>query len=306
MASKLGCFRPVLFGCLGIVVILFIGLGIAALVAWRGVDKARVEDRDLIAAAEVTAGGEADAIGDAPTAPPGRVILDLAQGEFVVHRGTAGEGVRVKARFNQEAYELTDDLEILPDSTWVYRVRYRRTIPALQAILQSMFGGGGDSRVDVYLPPDVPIALEMHVQQGGGAADLGGMWLTEGLIDVSKGGFSLEISEPLVEPLEMLVITGSMGGLDVSGVGNASPRILDVDWRMGGANIDLGGEWLRDCDVNLAVNMGGMAVVVPRDIDLEDAVPGESQLEVRPRETSTPVLRLHKTFKRGEIDVVRR
>ena len=305
MASKLGCFRPVLFGCLGIVVILFIGLGIAALVAWRGVDKARVEDRDLLAATEVTAVA-GDEAGDAPVAPPGRVILDLAQGEFTIHRGTAGEGVRVKARFNLEAYELTDDLEILPDSTWVYRVRYRRTMPALQAILQSMFGGGGDSRVDVYLPPDVPIALEVHVQQGGGEVDLGGMWLTEGQIDVSKGGFSLQISEPLVEPLDRLVITGSMGGLDVSGVGNASPRTFDVSWRMGGANIDLGGEWLRDCDVNLDVSMGGMSVTVPRDLILEDAALAEGQLQAPPRETSAPVLRLRKTFKRGEIDVMRR
>ena len=42
--TKLGCFRPALFGCLGIVAILVLGLGITSLVALRGINDDEVVD----------------------------------------------------------------------------------------------------------------------------------------------------------------------------------------------------------------------------------------------------------------------
>jgi len=256
--TKLGCFRPVLFGCLGILAIVVIGLIVVSLFAMKGIKSERVEDMELAAVAETVAELPGE-LGGVETMPPGRVVLELAQGEFYVHRGEPGEGVKVTARFDQEAYELADGLETLEDGSWIYRVSYKRTIPGLQAILQSVFGGNTDSRVDIYLPPDVPIALELYVEQGASEIELGGLWLTDAMLSVSKGGFELQISEPLREPIERFVLDGSMGGVDVGGIGNASPRTLVVDWRMGGANIDLSGQWVRDCDASVSVNMGSAA-----------------------------------------------
>jgi len=176
----------------------------------------------------------------------------------------------------------------------------------VQAILQAIFGGNQETRVDVYLPPNVPIALELRVEEGASEIELGGLWLTEADITASKGGFSLEISEPLREPLESLSLRGSMGGLDAEGIGNASPRHLDVAWRMGGANVELGGAWSRDCDASVSIDMGGMSLVVPRELELEQHDDEPSSLRTPPREASPPVLRLITQQKRGEIDVVRR
>lgn len=305
MTSKLGCFRPALLGCLGVLAILVLGLAIISIFAARGVKNERMEDRVLD-----TAGGvatvvfaEADSSG---ILPPGRVILDLSQGEFYLHPGEPGAGVVVKARFDQEAYELADGYEVLDDGSWTYRVRYQRTIPGLQAVLQALFGGSSDSRVDVYLPPDVPIALELSVEEGASEVELGGLWLTDAQVIARKGGFSLRISDPLREPLESLTFDGAMGGLDASGLGNASPRNLSVSWRMGGADIGLSGQWLRDCDARVAIDMGGMSVSVPREVVLEDVTAVEPELRPVPREGTQPVIRLHTQQKRGEVDVVRR
>jgi len=54
------------------------------------------------------------------------------------------------------------------------------------------------------------------------------------------------------------------------------------------------------------VNMGGMSVLVPRDVILEDAPAESGDLQRQPSEGSQPVLRLRTEQKRGEIDVIRR
>jgi hypothetical protein len=305
MASKMGCFRPVLLGCIGLVFVVALGLAIMSIFALRGVQKERVEDRLLAGTHEVEAasGGEG---GDELTLPPGRVVLELSQGEFHLRPGEPGEGVRVAARFDQESYELNDSLENLADGTWIYRVRFRRTIPAFQAILQAIFGGNQETRVDVYLPPDAPLALELQVTEGASEIELGGLWLTEAHLAARKGGFSLEISEPLRAPLEAMTLEGGMGGLAAAGLGNASPRRLDVAWRMGGANLDLSGAWARDSDISLSIDMGGMSAVVPREVELDLDHGDPAPLRTPPRENSIPVLRVVTEAKRGEIDVVRR
>ena len=137
----------------------------------------------------------------------------------------------------------------------------------------------------------------------GGDAILG-LWLTEAEIIFKKGGFSLDVSEPLREPLQRLKIHGYMGGFEADHLGNASPRILDVNCRMGGAEIDLRGQWANDCDLDLSVRMGGMAVLVPEDIRVQgvpaiDAGPLSENPEV-----PVPTLNFRLNQKMGEIEVI--
>ena len=293
-----GCLKPTCLGCLGLLVILIIVIGITAAVAWRGAEKQRLEDRELAAAEAAPT--------DAFITGPGRVILDLGQGEFTIGSAAPGEGIQVKARFDQETHELLDEYKILPDSTWVYRVGYRRTIPALQAILQAIFSEHTESRVEVYLPPDLPIVLEIHVKQGGCEVDLGGLWITEADINFKQGGFELDVSEPLHEPLERMTVIGRMGGFDTRRLGNASPRTLVVDCRMGGASIDLRGEWLRDSNITARVSMGGMAIMVPDDVEVRGTDVEGSRLRTRDREVPLPVLTISTQAQMGEVEVIQR
>jgi hypothetical protein len=304
MSSKPGCLKPVLMGCLGLIIIIVLGLGVMAGIAWRGVSKQDVQEQIREGAVEVLSGA---APADAPsrTYPAGRVILDLGQGEFHVHRGEPDTGVRVKARFDQNSHELVDELETLPDGTWVYRVSYRQTIPMMQAFMQALMGADTESRVDVYLPPDAPVALELNQREGGAELELGGLWLTELVIDAVRGGCAVSAAEPLREPAERVVIGGSMGGIEVVGVGNLSPRVLQVSWHMGGAEIDLSGQWRRSCDIDARIKMGGLALVAPADVPLREVADDAPLGGVEP-EAGAIELRLRRSADRGEIDIVRR
>ena len=303
MSEKRGCFKTGLFGCLGIMVILIVFVGGTALVAFTRSGKVNIEDKVLTSE---SADAPTEVKGSKVTAVPagtGRVVLDLSQGEFEIHPGQPGQNVRVEATYDSEVYMLEDYFESFPDSSWVYGVRSRRTISGLEAIFRQLMNGGDSPRIDVYLPADTPLELQIRVREGGFEAELGGLWITNADFRYNKGGFSLNFDEPLKEPMERLTIRGSMGGFEAGRLGNASPRILDVTCRMGGADIDLRGAWSRDADIRLDVAMGGMAVEVPDEVQVQGLEAFSGALLEENEELPLPVLRFSVKEKMGEIEI---
>jgi hypothetical protein len=104
-------------------------------------------------------------------------------------------------------------------------------------------------------------------------------------------------------PMERLTIRGHMGGFEAAGLGNASPRLLDVTCRMGGADIDLRGDWTTDADIRLDVAMGGIGVRVPRDVQILGVESMETRLQAGNQEMPLPVLRFLLKQKMGEIEI---
>lgn len=298
MGVKQGCFKPALFGCLGILVLGIVFVGISAMLAGIGLKDEQIQEPRL-----TPRQGGATSL---PHGKPGFVLLELGQAEFEIRPARPGEGLEVEARFDRDVFELTDEYEMLPDSSWAYRVRFRRTIPALQALFRAIMGGDTDAYVNVYLPPDLPIALEVHAKEGALTANLGGLWITEAEVRFAKGGFSLEVDEPLREPLEKLVIIGRMGGFEAKRLGNASPRILEVDCRFGGADIDLRGSWVQDSNVQLVVRMGGMSVTVPDEVGVRGLAARDPVLWQEDAEVPSPVLTFQISEGMGEIEIDRR
>ncbi len=303
MSEKRGCLKTGLFGCLGIIVILIVVVGSTALVAWNRSGKVHVEEKVLTPAA---AGAPSEVRGAKVTEVPagtGRVVMDLAQGEFEIHPNQPGRGVRVEASYDSEVYLLEDYFESFPDSGWVYGVRSRRTISGLHALFRQLMGGGHGPRIDIYLPAEVPLELQVLVQEGAFEAELGGLWITSADFRYKKGGFSLSIDEPLREPMDRLTIRGSMGGFEADRLGNASPRLLDVVCRMGGADIDLRGSWSRDAVIRLDVAMGGMTVRVPDNVLVQGLESSSGALMAENEEIPRPVLQFSVKEKMGEIEI---
>jgi hypothetical protein len=172
----------------------------------------------------------------------------------------------------------------------------------LMSMFKALVGGTG-SRVDVYLPSDVPLELEVRVRQGGGTLDLGGLWLTSVDIECTQGGFELDVSEPLREPMESLVFHGSTGGFTANRLGDASPRRLDVDWTTGGMELDLRGNWVTDSAISIRTHRGGASVTLPRDVEIVG-------LETRrvglrgDQEIPRPTLTFSVSTTQGELEII--
>jgi hypothetical protein len=306
MGEKRGCMKTGLFGCLAIFVILIVFVGGTALVAWNHSGKVNVQEQVLTPQAAGPPNQVKNAKFTAVSAGTGRVVLDLAQGEFYVHAEQPGQGIRVEATYDTEIYLIEDYFESFPDSSWVYGVRSKRTISGLHALFRQIMAGGNGPKIHVYLPADVPLELQFQVQEGGCEVELGGLWITTADFRFKKGGFALNIADPLREPMERMTIRGTMGGFEAARLGNASPRLLDVSCRMGGADIDLRGAWTGDADIRMDVAMGGMGVQVPKDVliqGVEGMEGAETRLQSENKEMPLPVLRFSLKQKMGEIEI---
>jgi hypothetical protein len=278
--------------------------------AWLGARSEKIEDQELtqgVPAGPTEAEPAPELAGTLsgelqPIAAAGLVVLDLENGEFQIEPGEPGEPIRVEASYDVNTYALEKTYTPVSDGQdqWQYRVSFRRTSRSflITAIKQAITGS--TPRVRVWLPPDIPIDLEMRLAQGGAAIDLSGLWLVNTELDFEMGGVELEINEPLQAPAEQFKVRSGMGGCMLSGLGNASPKLLEVEFRMGGSVVDLEGEWANDAEVTIRGSMGGCSVFVPDDVRV---VRG---LEVQPTEEvdGRPVLRLDTQVNMGEIEII--
>jgi hypothetical protein len=308
MGSRPGCLKIAGFGCLGVIAIMVLFAGIAALSLRPRKDAAPLVAREL-APSIVVAAVAADSTAAPPTKRPrlGRLVVDVAQGGFTIEPGVPGEGVRVDAQYDSSMYELREDL-VETDSTWVYTLHMRRTTSGLAAIVQQIVSGnsGEENELRVSLPPDMPVALDITLKQGGFDAELGNCWITSADVTYAMGGFTLSVGEPLREPMQSLMVRGSMGGFEGKRLGNASPRTVDVACSMGGAELDLRGLWRQDCDLRLDASLGGMQVRLPDGVRVEGiADPDSAGALRRQAEVALPVLRFAGKASMGEIEVIR-
>jgi hypothetical protein len=248
-------------GCLAIVVLVVLIVVAVFGRAWVGVRNEDVAERVLEPEIPL-----AEAVDPEIGGKPGRVILRAVSGEFHLRPARPGESLRVEANYDRQAFDLRERFDP-GGERWTYEIDFERKSTMLMSLLKSVIGGT-PSRMTIYLPADVPLELEVYIRQGGGDMELGGLWLTSGEIEFSQGGFELEVSEPLREPMESLVIRGSMGGFVAAGLGEASPRRLDVECRMGGMELDLRGNWVVDSEISIRTSQGGASVRLPRDVEI--------------------------------------
>jgi hypothetical protein len=309
MAGPKGCFKGCAIGCGAFLVLLLVGGAIMAGLAWRSLNRGAHVSGEIHASSDTTAGAVAEPLTDRAarltTTHGGTVKLNLGEGEFRLRPAAPGEGLHANAEFDTEVHRVGETLAVLPDSTWEYNLEFSQTMPSLQSFFRGLLGGKKDARITVYLPPEVPVDLVVRAQNGACEADFGGLWLRTADLQFQRGGIEIEFSSPLREPMDSLRLIARMGGVAADRVGNASPRALDIDCAMGGADIDLRGNWRGDCDARASVRMGGMSLRVPADMRVETSGETTSKLNVSNPEVPGPVLRLKVEQKMGEVEIRR-
>jgi hypothetical protein len=298
---RCGCF-----GCLGLLVLVAVVIGVMLAVAAM---KARSEEvtEDLLTpelpAAEAPPATsrepEPDGAVAIPPALPGRVELTLRHGGFIIE---PGDELRVEAKYDRNSCTLEEKLLTDEESGWTYKLDFSCGGFSLMGMLKQMLGGS-QPVVKLYLPADRPMSLDLDILQGGAQVELGGLWLTTADLVAEMGGIELSVDKPMRAPMEHMAISFSMGGGEIVSLGNASPRSLDVEWKMGGMELDLQGLWLQDSDITIEGRMGGGSITLPHDVLIEglDAggLPSGATPEIKP-----PTLRFTTSIDQGELEFV--
>jgi hypothetical protein len=299
-------------GCLAVVGLHVLAGGVVVGIAWLRAGSAQVEDRQIVTEivppspppgeASGPAATPADAVEPTGAARPHRVRLDLSQGYFEVGRAEPGQGLSVDARFDVNSYELTQDETTSDAGETVHDIRFRATHTSWLTVLQELFAGS-EPKVEVALPAGTPIALELRLSEGGFEIDLGGLWLTEVEIVAEKGGGRVAVTEPVAHPVESFVLTSSMAGVQADALGNASPRKLTIEGNMGGFEIDLGGAWRADSEIDIETKMGGSTLRLPHDVRIVGLDVGTIDVPDE-AEVGRPTLRFTTSSQMGDLEIV--
>ncbi|HEX9734055.1 MAG TPA: hypothetical protein VGG06_18950 [Thermoanaerobaculia bacterium] len=278
-----GCFK---FGCFGCLALFALAVGLLVLI---GVVQATMEDQEpdpeqsqashplppppvrppqpdqveMPEIAPLPPGVEAP-----PAAAAGTVVLDLRMGEFTIRPGPPGEPIRIEADYDANVFNLTESFNESEDGTWTYDVSFG----ARGGWLGLLFRGGGSSnrnQVDVIIPRGHPVSIVGKIGMGESEIDLGGLWVENVDLEMSAGDHFLEFREPTPVPMEDFRLDGSMGNLEVRGLGEASPRTVTVDHGMGELLVDLAGPWRRDATVDVGFSMGECRLWLPKTARVE-------------------------------------
>ncbi len=148
-----------------------------------------------------------------------------------------------------------------PDGTWVYKVKFG----AKGGFWGLAFGGGnsGKNTVELIIPRGRPINIKGSIRMGESKTDLGGLWVKNVDLTYKAGDHFIEFREPLPFPMDNFKIQGSMGGLEIRGLGQASPRQVQVKQGMGELFLDLSGDWRRDAQIEARFSMGECKIWLP-------------------------------------------
>ena len=269
-------FKISCLGCLGIV---FLLVGTVAIFGWISGSNAEFAEAGASYAPERVAGttplDETDTprSADLPEAlgtPVNRVKLVVNGVEDVVVRPCSeDEGLAVEATYNKKRIAFSETLDEEPDGTWTYTIVMTATGSNLTYYIERFFSGR-DSSLNVCLPAEAPIALEAELNNRAGLeAELGGLWLPTIDLDFDRAGGVVSFDAPLREPAESMSIQVNMAGMVLQKVGNASPAVLDVNYRFGGFTINMAGEWKHDAQIELEGMAGGATIIVPRSVRVE-------------------------------------
>ena len=112
----------------------------------------------------------------------------------------------------------------------------------------------------------------------------------------------LSVGEPLRAPMDRLAISASMGGAAVRSLGNASPRKLDVEFSMGGMDLDLEGHWMQDSEISISNSMGGGSVHLPRGVNIVGVSTHERVRAPEDPETKLPTLTFTISGSRDDLE----
>ncbi len=320
-----GCFRTGLLGCLVLMGLGFFGMlalgGMAFISARTPADHATdTVTHDLAGSlqqASLGEDGEAVALAteeqlrDAQSAeiaitPPvsrgvGTLDLDLSMGEFYIVPVAADQPLEVVAEYDKSRFRLEEDFSQDESEDWTYKVKFTGR--------RLLFGGNSRNRVEIRVPKGHPLQVVGEVRMGQAFLDLSGLALTNVDLETGMGEINVDIDEPTGMVADRFRVTGRMGALDIDGVGNASPREVDVSFRMGEAHVDLMGQWLEDSTVNVRCSMGECGALLPTDVFVEvaaDAVMGGRNVRLPDQESipeGAPTLTLDIVASMGEVRV---
>ena len=287
-----------IIGCGGLIVIAVVAAGAIVGIGWFASRNEHPFDRTT--AHPVPPAGLAGS-GEPMSAPAGRVVLDLASAEFYIEPAPRGKPLNVEASYDRNYYVLTEQMK--PGDPWIFELKFEPQGWGLIRGIKELIGSNRPV-VRLQLPADAPIELEVELNNGAASVDIGALRLVSADFEVQSGLVEVASSEPPLARPERIKIHGGRGGVMLRSLAVASPRLIDIDFKMGGAQLDLRGQWIADSEIKIDTSLSDMVLRLPRQARIE-GLETAPRLDLDTLEQAPPTLRFDiTTGTRGKVKIL--
>ncbi len=126
-----------------------------------------------------------------------------------------------------------------------------------------------ESDLEILLPPNVPVDLDISLKAGVVELDGSGLDLSGCAIDLWAGELNAEFPDPLEKVIPRLTVDLKMGELNLAGLGNVPFEVLDINGFAGSTTLDFSGSVRMRREVRVDLEMGEIRIVVPAGMRVE-------------------------------------
>ncbi len=165
------------------------------------------------------------------------------------------------------------------DLTWdaerfAPRTRYDAAAAHLSIALEPIGGGGVRvastrhlaQRAVITLSPTAELDLDATLGAADATLELGGLRLAELRVRTDATRATVRFSRPNPGACSRADFRGGAAELEISHLGDAGCRVVQVEGGVGTVTLDLGGAWPAEAKLDVSVTLGSVRLRVPRDL----------------------------------------
>lgn len=163
-----------------------------------------------------------------------------------------------------------DAARLRPDRIWTEDGNAGR----LELSFESVDDSGADWNMEdgefgelhLGLSREVPTSLTLEVGAAESRLELGGIPLTGLVYRTGASSTRLRFDTPNPARIGTLELAAGAAEFEASGLGYAHFDRLEFDGAVGDVTLDFSGEWTADAEADIAVGLGALRLVIPREL----------------------------------------
>ncbi len=186
--------------------------------------------------------------------------VELKVGEFQVEPGPTDKAFEVDLRYNEKA--------LRPRVDFTREDREAQLTISLDGENRSL-RTLGRNLIRLRLNPLTPLTLNAGTGVGESSIDLSGMNVHSVLLQSGVGETRLSMFEANRGACDRVEIASGVGSFELVGLGNFGCREFRFRGGVGESKLDLSGDWAQMGDIEVDVGVGGVQILIPRDLGAE-------------------------------------
>jgi hypothetical protein len=189
--------------------------------------------------------------------------INYAVGRFSLKKGSDKALYRIDSRYDEDAFELTTNyFESGHRGSLVIDIKGHADVDREDLDDYDLEAG----RLDVYLTGSTPLALSMKFGAAEATLDLGGLKLTNLVLETGASDTRIRFSERNTETAEHCTFKAGAAALRLDDLGNSGCRRLNVSGGVGRLALDFSGDWKHDTTADIKVGLGTIEISVPAEL----------------------------------------